>query len=211
MNKTNIDGYYFFDAARMPKSPVVLEVGAFSSDAVRVLSGLYPAGRFTLVEASPTCYGMLQEHIKGIPNTNALNFALAVADEDVAFHEFEEGPNAFSLFAREAEVKDKQLRPSKVVTVSGKRLSSLLDIAQIATADLVLLNCEGGELFALEQLLADESLRKRIGQLCLSFHCDHVKIYSPDIKEDLLRRLAPHYEIIRGDDKIVGYYLMVGK
>ena len=206
MKKVDIDGYFFFDADKMPEAPVILEVGAYSTHAVKPLSQLYPKAKFVVVEASPACFFILIEKLRAFHNATACNVALAPIDGKRQFNEYAGGMDANSIFNREKE----GLFPIRQTLIVGMTLPSILQKCSLTKVDLLLLNCEGAEIHAIRQLLDNEGLRNQVTQICLSFHCEHVKIYPPNVKDNLLKRLSEHYEITNGDDK-VGYYLMVRK
>ena len=206
MKKIVIDGYFFFDKDKIPDVPVIVEVGAYSLHEIQPLSARYPYSRIVVVEASPTCCQNLKPHLHLFQNLSVYNVALASADEDVRINEYKEGWDANSIYDRKAE----GLVPVNSPVVPGRTLKSILDMCVITDLDLLLLNCEGGEVFALEQLLADAALRSRVNQISLSFHCDHVKIYSASVRDNLLSQIAEYYDITKGTDE-VGYYLMVKK
>ena len=94
-----------------------------------------------------------------------------------------------------------------VTTVTGMTLTSLLDWVDMKVCDLLLLNCEGGEIFALRQLVASPELRARVTQVCTSFHCSHVKLYPESWRNGLLELMAQWYEIQTGKFEPIPYYL----
>lgn len=206
MRKTDIDEYFFFDADKMPEAPTIIEIGAYSAHAIKPLSNLYPKGKFIVIEASLDCFNYLIKALQRFPNAIAYNLALSNTDEKVTINEYVEGIDANSSFDRTNE----GLTLSKTHSAIGVTLKTLFNLCGMTTIDLLLLNCEGAEIYALQQLLDVEELRNRINQIGLSFHCDHVKIYSPAVKDELLQRLSVYYEIQRGNDP-VGYYLLVRK
>ena len=99
------------------------------------------------------------------------------------------------------------MEPVMVTTVTGMRLESLLDWADMEVCDLLLLNCEGGEICALRQLVASSELRGRVTQICTSFHCSHVKLYPESWRDGLLEFMAQWYEIQIGKFEPIPYYL----
>ena len=206
MTRTDIDGHFFFDSDRMPAAPRVVEVGAYSAHAAAPLLGRYPECRFAAVEASRDGFDRLKAALAPFPGAVVLRCALAGADGEVAFNEYEGGLDASSVFDRKAE----GLVPARTTKVEGLSLGSLLDRVGFPAVDLLLLNCEGAELFALRQLVADAGLRARVGQVCVSFHCEHVRIYSREVRDELLAWLYPCYDEWKGGDSL-GYWLLVEK
>jgi len=205
MNKTDIDGYFFFDADLMPENPAVMEIGAYSAHAVAPVLNRYPHASFSVIEASPLCFRMLKTSTEPY-NVHVINLAIADKDDYVTLNEYAEGLDANSTFDRKSE----GLTLTKATKIMGLTLPSLLEISGFTYLDLLLVNCEGCEVYILKQLIASQSLRNKVRQICLSFHCDHVKIYPTQVRDDLLWGIGPHYEITKGTDA-VGYYLMVRK
>lgn len=203
MNKTDIDGFFFFDADLMPAEPVIVEVGVYSPHAFGPLTQRYPKCKLAAVEASPTCFGKLKLELAEAfgelpyPCVTPYQYALAPVDAEIVINEYRGGLDANSVYNRDSE----KLEVVKATTVTGLTLGSLLNRIGLDKVDLLLLNCEGAELFALRQLLADVHLRARIKQIGLSFHCDHVKIYGTDVRDEMLEKTAAYYDITKGTDR----------
>ena len=79
--------------------------------------------------------------------------------------------------------------------VYGATLSHLMDWMRVETCDLLLINAEGGEILAMEQLCTNAKLRERVTQFCTSGHFQHVHIYPKEVWDNLITRLSQWYTI----------------
>jgi len=74
---------------------------------------------------------------------------------------------------------------------------TLQDIFMVYTdmkkIDLLILNCEGAELYALDELARNPHLASKVVQICVSFHCP--RIYPTKRRDDLLDKLSDSFHI----------------
>ena len=206
MTTADVDGYFFYEPGIVRKNPVFVEVGAYTDHAVRPLKAAYPTSRMLVVEASPTCLESLREYVVLYEGVQVLPAALAREDGPVAFYEFKTGPDGFSVFDR----SEQGLVVSAKMTAKGMRLSSLLREAGLSEVDLLMLNCEGAELFALEEMAASSALRGVVRQVGVSFHCEYdVVMYEMQRMYEALAGVAAWYDVTMRTTCRPTYYLLV--
>lgn len=206
MNLTYIDPYFFYDADRMPESPVVMEIGVFTANTSRVLLSRYPKARVVLIEADPANFAELARVTAGM---QVERHHLALAETDAACKVYHYGCEyCHSTFPRHEK---EGLALYSTAMVQGYSLRGMLDALQIGCVDLLNLNCEGAEIHALRALCDDEALSARVEQVCTSFHCDHISLYPKSVREDLCARLSERYATHVGNFKEIPYYLFTRK
>ncbi|HUW99407.1 MAG TPA: FkbM family methyltransferase [Phycisphaerae bacterium] len=195
---TYIDQYYGYAADLMGQAPCVIEVGTSSLHATAALRKTWPLGRYALFEADPGAYAHLAA--LDLPDgVTAHHAALADADGQARFHRSKRA-SANSLF--------KGVATDETVTVEGVRLSTMMGVAGFEMLDLLLLNCEGGEVYALAELVKRPELTERVKQVCVSFHCDHVHHYPPVLRDVLLDALRWAYEVTPLRSREYDYWLL---
>ncbi len=183
----DIDAYYFFDPSLIESYPTVMEIGTFSTTAAQSLLEMNATSRIILVEAEEASADKLKKECeqRDMPSVTVLHRALAAADGPIAFNLYT-SRNANSIFDRRRQLRE-------TVTVPGRCLQTLLDEAEIYRLDLLLMNCEGAEIHALQNLIDQPSLRERIGQICVA--CHRSKIYKTHVWNELLKALEEFYTI----------------
>ena len=197
-----LDEYFFFHPEQMRAKPVMMEIGAITPDRTAKFFDYYPGGQAVFVEPDPDNFKKLAGLIPSRGLVTLVNDALAAEDGPVTLYRFGHEQQHSTFPRHETE----GMKLAGTVTVRGKRLRTLLDENQIAELDLLLLNCEGAELHALRELVADASLRARVRQICVGFHCEHVKTYPTAERDKLLAALDPLYTWQTGHANIP-YYL----
>ena len=202
MTDTYLSDYYFFQPIR----PVMLEVGCFTRTCATEWIRHYPAGRAIMVEPDPQNYAKLEKLFAIASREMFQTHRLAIGDMDGIVPFYRYGHEQWHSTTPRA---DKPL--VETVEVECCTLKTLLDKCRVDICDLLLLNCEGGEIPALEQLAASESLRYRVRQVCTSFHCDHIHLYAPAVRDKLLSALSEWYDIRQGAFKPIPYYLFTRK
>jgi len=63
-----------------------------------------------------------------------------------------------------------------------------------ACIDLLFLNCEGAELDILEEVITKPDVRKKIGQLCVSFHGN--RIYPSDRTINMVQKMSEFFWVV---------------
>lgn len=194
--------YFFYDAALLSDRPTMVEIGVFTVEKADRFVAAHPGGRAILVEPDPANFATLARRASGTPHA-IWNLALAKNDGPMPFHRYghEQWHSTFNRHECEG------MRLVETVTVNGTTLDSLLGQTCMRQCDLLLMNCEGAEIFALEQICNDAALRSDVPQICTSFHCDHIHIYPPEVRDDLLQRMGRYYDITVGTFKPIPYYL----
>jgi len=203
LNIIFLDEYFLFKPSLITRKPSMMEIGVFTVNKADRFAKLYPQGRVALVEPDPGNFETLKRNAAG--KTHEL-YELALTEED--------GPAPFYRYGHEqwhSSTPRPDMEAVMVTTVTGMTLTSLLDWVDMKVCDLLLLNCEGGEIFALRQLVASPELRGRVTQICTSFHCSHVKLYPESWRDGLLELMAQWYEIQTGKFLPIPYYLFSAK
>ena len=124
----------------------------------------------------------------------AVHAALAERDGPIAIHRYRKA-TASSIFplhdiTREALVSS--------ATVAGYTLRSLLSLCDVDHVDLLLMNCEGAELFALREIARDPDLSQLVSQLCVAMHDRAHHIYARQQADDVLQALEPTHDATWG-------------
>jgi FkbM family methyltransferase len=200
-----LDEFFFFEPDRMRKAPNVLEVGVFTLDRAKALRKKYRRARIVLCEGSPANYKKLVS--QRIPRrVRTLQYALADRDGPVVMYEFQpEFQSSFSLYPRHTLAPHLKLKVA--IHVEGLSLMSLLDECRFEVVDLLLLNCEGGEVAALRDLAKCHALRCRVPQVCTSFHTN--ACYEGKVRMKLLCGMEQFYDVHVGGTREVPYYLFL--
>ena len=203
MTHTHLNPFQFFDAdAIATDAPVMVQIGDLTGETAGAFLSLYPAGRAVVVEADPDNYAtLLANKAQGIETVHA---ALAETDGPIAIHRYRKA-TASSVFPLH-DITGEPLRGS--ATVAGYTLRSLLALCRLDRVDLLLMNCEGAELYALREIAADAWLSQRIGQLCVAMHDRAHHIYARQAGEEALHALEPTYDAIWGKTDLP-YVLLV--
>ena len=119
--------------------------------------------------------------------------------------------SSFPPFSHGTSWRGRTVELKRSADVHGYTLRSLLNKLGIGTCDLLLLNCEGAEIFAMRQLAEQPPLRDRVRQFATSNHCAHVSCYPKGVWDCLMYDLAPHYQAERLPFAAIPYYLFTRK
>jgi len=198
-----LDRYHFFESDKIRgKRPLMLEVGAFSGELAFVFLEYYPKGSVLIFEAEAENFAAL--HKATSPDNRIAVFHKAVTDRDgeTALYKYPD-PNSNSVYARH-NFDGKELMETQVV--ESVCLETILKDTGIAFVDFLLLNCEGSELAILNTVGESVELQEKIGQICVSFHHLHTKMYSQEEFEKIRKKLRRRYNVIEGNRRW-GYYL----
>lgn len=195
-----LDVCYFFDHATLAECPNVLDIGAYSSERTSKLRVLFPSARIRCYEADPAEFAVITK--PALPNSVTIRHgALGPSSGTADFYVYDH--QTMSSLTRVSGAP-----PASIVSVPTLTIKDMMLSARMERVGLLMMNCEGAELWALLEILNDRELRERVGQICVSFHCDHVRAYPPAIRNALLAELAQHYSIIPGR-RGVQYFLLV--
>jgi len=191
---------HFFSVARGPIAeapappPTLVHVGADTAEEAEWWAGEWPGARSVLVEANPDA---VAELVAGDmpPHTMVLHRALAESDGPASLY-IQERRTASSLFpVHTVEQYDVRHTYARTVMVEGRTLASLLNEAGVMRADLLLLNCEGAERWALAALAGDVTLRARVRQICVAVHhWDRDWLTAPE-SDALFAAVSADYEV----------------
>jgi FkbM family methyltransferase len=127
-------------------------------------------------------------------------------DGEVTLHRFK---NTVSNSTFPRHTYDLNCKLVDSVTVKSVSIKTAIQENKIDILDVLVLNCEGGELPVLRDLV-DKSIRDRIGQICVSFH--DPRIYPTSAKRDIMEKIGQFYHIIRGKpNSYIPDYLLIRK
>lgn len=191
--------YYYFDMNLVGDKPTFLLIGAYTVRILKKMLSLYPEAKIVIYEAEPSVY----QEFSQIPFDGDVKFvrkALSRKDETIEIFKYseEEASSVFKIGRR---------KPKAVNTVEGQTLSTILNEHGIEKLDCLLMNCEGGELFALEQIASDASLRSKISQVVTCYHDDHTNVYTTEVKEEYHNNMLKTHEVFDSRRGKINYYL----
>jgi FkbM family methyltransferase len=192
MRLTYLDQYHFFNATIMPERPVVVKVGVDGIDDLQKMVGMYPKGDIFAYEADPRNYDKWLNPAKDL-GIYLYNYAIGpTAGGKMKLYRF---VNTVSNSEFPRHTHDPNCKLVDSVEVNTKSIVQVADEVK-RNISLLILNCEGGELHIMRALY-DESIRKRIDQICVSFH--DPRIYATKHREEILTKLEPFYHVFRGN------------
>ncbi len=192
----HIDDYFFYDDALMGAEPTIVEIGVFTVEKAIKLRERYPTARALLIEGDPVNFRALTTRCRENIACSAFecaNLALAERNEPVVFYHYQH-EQFHSTFPRHISEPDK-VKLIAANKIDGITLEGILHKFSIARLDLLLLNCEGAEIFALEELSRNDKLRPRIRQICTSAHFKHIQIYPEAAWNAMVHALGNWYDI----------------
>lgn len=208
-----IGPYFRCEESMMTDAPTVMEIGVFELVSVRAVLARWPKAKYVCVEPSSVNYATLCRAVaeSGLPESHdltTLQRALSYADGPMPFYDF--GHEQWASGFPRHETEGKSLKGTE--TVQGCTLRSLLDVAAVERCDLLLLNCEGAERFAMRQLGWDPGLSWRVTQFSSSSHCRHIHIYPQSDWDSAVAALAPFYGV-QSHEPVpnIPYYLFTRK
>lgn len=194
MKITYLNDYHYFDSSSMPQDPVVVQVGVYQDPSLSKIRELYPKAEIWAYEAAPKNYEAMQKGMEEI-KAHSDNRALSLAGGSVPLNIYT-NPVSNSLFNREG---GEYILTERLI-VEGISPRGLVSNTYSKCIDLIILNCEGAEIFFLEELLISEWLRDRVAQVCVSLHAP--RIYSTERKQALLKGLGEFYHVVEEPQKI---------
>lgn len=176
----NLTRYYFLDDKAMPDEPRVLHIGGDPGTKARLLQR-WPAARVVTVDANP----LLPADMHG---------ALAHDNAIVTLHVMA-NRGASSLWPMHEASGQTCV---DTIPIRGGTLGTLIAQSGLETLDLLLMNCEGAELIAFEQLAASPELRAKVPQICAALHWCHYAVYTREEVEEQLATLTQWYAVTHG-------------
>jgi len=199
-NLNYLTKYYFFDEeAVKSETPVFVMIGAYTERVIKNVLKKFPTAKIIVYEAEPGVYARVST-VKYDGDVKFHNEALNDADSDITIYRYAE-ELANSTF------KVGKKKPKEENVVKGKKLSTILKDNGLDHVDVLLMNCEGAEIYALKELLSDSGLRSKIDQICTCYHDEHAHLYPIALKEEIHGEMKQHYEVIDNRDGKVVYYL----
>lgn len=172
---TSIAELWFKDIS-LGENSVVVEIGAYSGNI-----SLYAVREFSVrqafaIEASQENFELLCKNCRNTPIV-PLNIAIAEKNGVLSFFKYADRPTSNSLLASNPRYSPDEILPdtnrksrAKRVEVKALTMLSLLEQLKIETVDLLLMNCEGAEVYILPQILENQELINRICQISIEFH-----------------------------------------
>jgi FkbM family methyltransferase len=186
------DTYMYFASNILPDNPVIIEVGSIhGAHGIKLCKKFNNKLTMIAYEAGAENYVSL---VRGVDSSSAPIFACRAAvtghDGMVDFFEFtEESSN--SIYPRHEKEGRHLRRTSNIRAIS---LETAINENCCPCIDLLFLNCEGAELGILEEVLNKSTLRKKIGQLCVSFHGG--RIYSQEETTRMIQRMSEFFWMV---------------
>jgi FkbM family methyltransferase len=180
--------HFICDGARLPPEPRVLIVGEDNGDLARAILAERSGARIVIVEADPE--NASSARADAPDGVTVAEYALGDTRAEVQLHRRSQS-TAHSLFSVPAGTGK---QPAGSVKVRALPLADI--VAMYGPLDLLLLNCEGGELAACRALAADRKLALRVAQFCASFHSrKRVELYPAAERDAALDALKSDFEI----------------
>jgi len=201
--------FFLYDPARVSRKAgpaVIVEIGCFTLRREEFLRRRHKPLWYFAVEPDPENYLKLCAEIGSRKEIRAFERALAGADGPMPFYRYghEQWHSGFPRHRTES------LELQETTTVQGRTLRSLLLEVGVGQCDLLLLNCEGAEIFALEQLAQDAALRASVTQISCGAHFSHVRIYPESRWITACAKLEPYYKITAGEHPTLLPYFHFG-
>jgi FkbM family methyltransferase len=202
MNLIYLDEFHFVNESILPENPSLVKVGVVGQGDIAAFQnlreksfciGYEPDDRNFQKEINKNLFDRLYQMAVGI-------------DGEVTLHRFRNTVSN-SVFARHTYDANCKLVDS--VQVKSVSIKTVLKDNDLETLDVLILNCEGGELPILSDLV-DKSIRDRIGQICVSFH--DPRIYPSSEKNKIMDSLCEFYHIVMGKpNSYIPDYLLIRK
>lgn len=198
------DKYMYYAANMLPDNPTIVEVGSIhGAHSIKLCNRFYKDYRYGLTmiayEAGKENFETLCQGISHVfPGSGGVFYrpvtphraAVTGSDGEVEFFEFAE-VSSNSIYPRHIGEGRRLRRTSKVRSVS---LETIMAENKCPSIDLLFLNCEGGEVGVLKEVLAKPELRARMGQLCVSFHGG--RIYPQGETVSLVEQMSEFFWVV---------------
>jgi len=204
MNIIYLDDYHFINSNILSEDPIVVKVGIVGWIDMFKMRELYPKAWIIGYEPDPDNFR--NDAVVDIPSNKFYCKAVGI-DGHFELNRF---TNCVSNSSFERHKYDPNCVLKDKITVDSVSLRTVFAENDISRIDVLILNCEGGELDILPQL-ADDLIREKIGQICVSFH--DPRIYPTEKRREILKMIGGYYHIVRGTNDIGGIpdYLLIRK
>lgn len=206
MNIIYLDDYHFFNESIIPdsKEPSLVKVGIVGIEDLKKFKSIYPKSKVMAYEAD---YDNFKTGMTSPMYIDKFYHKAVSDDGHIDLYRF---TNVVSNSEFPRHTYDRNCVLKERIAVESVSLSTVLSENCLSYIDILILNCEGGELKIMRQL-ENAELRNRIGQICVSFH--DPRIYPTEKKRKIMDLVGSYYHIIRGVNTIGGIpdYLMIRK
>jgi len=175
----HITPYYFCDETVLPERPVIMHIGGDPATCTAIRRH-WPDAEIIVVEANAArCVDPL---VMGADTV--IHAALTQCNGPITLYLYKR-TTASSLWRR-----PKFGEPVETHEVEGCTLKTLMeDRGGVLELDLLLMNCEGAELFALMEIAVDAGLYARVRQICMATHCHRFPVYTQERLDWWLKRM----------------------
>lgn len=202
MNLIYLDEFHFVNESILPDNASLVKVGVVGHGDIAAFQKIRPKSFCIGYEADDRNF---QKEV----NQNLFDrfYHMAVGnDGNVTLHRFK---NTVSNSTFPRHTYDINCQHVDSVQVKSVSIKTVLKDNDLETLDVLILNCEGGELPILRDMV-DEDTRNRIGQICVSFH--DPRIYPTSSKSEIMDKIGKYYHIIRGKpNSYIPDYLLIRK
>ncbi len=206
MNLVHLDEYHFINTSILrDDKQVLVKVGVVGFIDLNKFRQMYPHSNIIAYEADPDTFG--KEIMSSSNCTNKLINKAVGKNKQIALNRFTNNVSN-SVFPRHKY--DPNCVYKDTVYVKSIDIDTVLSDNELDYIDVLILNCEGGELDIMKSLY-NETTRNKIGQICVSFH--DPRIYPTREKEVILNDIGKYYHVVRGTcpKGNVPDYLMIRK
>lgn len=172
-NKCSLDiGELWFNGISLGKDSIIIEIGAYSGNISLFAVREFEIAHGYALEASPKNFETLYENCK---NTSIvpLNFAIGKVDGFVPFYEYNNHSASNSLIVADGRFIRDTLSieiKRKNIDVESITIASFITKYKIENIDLLIMNCEGSEIYILPQIIKDTNIINKIRELSIEFH-----------------------------------------
>ena len=180
-----LNNYHYFNETIIPENPVMVQVGVADGVTVTEFAMKYPSSKIYLYEADPN-----RDMVVNREDTVFINKAVCGNNRPVNFHVYKNKVSS-SMIPRHEFDDNCELVES--VKVKGVTINQVMKENKLDRIDLLVLNCEGAELFILDDIIK-KKVGEKIAQICVSFHCP--RIYPEHERDSRLEKLKETHHII---------------
>lgn len=200
MNLIYLDEFHFVNESILPEDPSLVKVGVVGQGDIEAFQKLRDTSFCIGYEADDRNF---QKELNKSLFDRFYHMAVGI-DGEVMLHRFKNTVSNSTFPRHTYDVNCKLVDSVPVKSVSIKNVLKDNDLSKL---DVLILNCEGGELPILRDL-ADKDIRDRIGQICVSFH--DPRIYPTKEKNKVMDLLCEYYHIIQGKpNSYIPDYLLI--
>jgi len=202
VNLIYLDEFHFVNESILPENPSLIKVGVVGQGDIEAFQKLREKSFCIGYEADDRNF---QKEVNKSLFDRLYHTAVGI-DGEVTLHRFRNTVSNSTFPRHTYDVNCKLVDSVQVKSVSIKTAMKDNDLEKL---DVLILNCEGGELPILRDLVEKET-RDRIGQICVSFH--DPRIYPSKEKNKIMDSLCEYYHIIIGKpNSYIPDYLLIRK